>query len=42
MILTTSFYDMNQKIKTKKLVSKILVDSEFVFKLHCMYDYLLP
>ena len=31
VILTTSFYDMNQKIQTKKLTSKISVDSNFIF-----------
>ena len=32
VILTTSFYSMNQKILTKKkLISKISVDSNFMF-----------
>ena len=31
VILTTSFYDMNQKILTKKVISKISVDSNFTY-----------
>ena len=31
VILTTSFYDMNQKTSTKKLISKISVGSNFAF-----------
>ena len=31
MILTTSFYDINQKILTKKVISKVSVDPNFAF-----------
>ena len=31
VILTTSFYDINQKILTKKVISKVSVDPNFAF-----------
>ena len=36
VILTTSFYGMNQKMLTKKLISKISVDSNFAFSSYCV------
>ena len=38
MILTASFYDMNQKIQTIKVISKISVDLNFLC-LQLMHDY---
>ena len=47
VILTTYFYGMNQKIQTKKLISKISVDSNFTFRsyewlcvFHCFHRLL--
>ena len=40
VILTTSFYGMNEKIQTKKLIFKISVDSNFTFQvIHDYHDY---
>ena len=45
MILTTSLYEMNQKILTTKIISKIAVDPNFTFSsydyvpLHCFMHY---
>ena len=41
VILTTSFYDMNQRIQTKMLISKISSDSNFTFSSYawlCMFQ----